>query len=96
MLKIARDLVQKISLFCSLESAIIDKLEELEKEQYKIREDHKRLTGVNRSLERQYSELLMAFGSVKKDMPEEFHAKLRPLQERLLAIESVLSRSPRE
>lgn len=96
MIKIARDLVTKLSLFCSLESAIIDKLEEMEKEQYKIREDHKRLTGVNRSLERQYSELLMAFGAVKKDLPADFQEKLRPIQERLLAVESAISRCGQE
>lgn len=89
MLKIARDLVKKISLFCSLESAIIDKLEELEKEQYKIREDNKRCVATNRNLESRYSELFYGFSSVKKDLPEQFDSRFRDIESRLAALEAV-------
>ena len=68
MIKYARDLLAKLSLFCSIESAIIDKLEEIEKTQYKINEDYKRCTAVNRNLERQYNELLLAFNALKKSI----------------------------
>lgn len=87
MLKIARDLVQKISLFCSLESAIIDKLEDLEKEQYKIREDYKRCTAANRNLETRYTELIYGFNSVKKDLPDQIAKDLKRLETRLQALE---------
>lgn len=83
MLKIARDLVQKISLFCSVESAIIDSLEDIQKEQYKIREDNKRCVAVNRSLEQRYTELTYAFRSVQKDLPDQFEARFRELENRL-------------
>ena len=88
MLKIARDLVQKISLFCSLESAIIDKLEELEKEQYKIREDYKRCTATNRNLETRYTELTYGFNSVKKDLPDQIAKDLKRFESRLQALEA--------
>lgn len=87
MIKMARDLVQKLSLLCSLESAIIDKLEDLEKEQYKIREDYKRCTATNRNLESRYSELFYGFSSVKKDIPEQFNSRIREIESRLMALE---------
>lgn len=87
MLKIARDIVAKISLFCSLESALIDMLEELQKEQYKIREDNKRCVATNRSLEARYSELMYAFNSVKKDMPAELRQEMKVLSDRLDKLE---------
>lgn len=87
MLKLARDLVSKISMFCSLESAIIDKLEDLEKEQYKIREDNKRCVATNRSLETRYSELFYGFASVKRDLPEELRKEMKILSDRLDKLE---------
>lgn len=62
-----KDLCGKLKLLCGIEMALVDKLEEMEKTQYKIVEDNKRITAVNRSLESRYSELLYAFGAYKKD-----------------------------
>lgn len=62
-----RDLVAKLKLFCNIEMAVIDKLEEMEQQLYKVTEDNKRIVAVNRSLEQRYSELLYAFGAYKKD-----------------------------
>lgn len=62
-----RDLVAKLKLFCNIEMAVIDKLEEMEKDLYKVKEDNKRIVAVNRSLEQRYSELLYAFGAYKRD-----------------------------
>lgn len=89
MLKIARDIVAKLSMFCSLESSIIDMLEELQKEQYKIREDNKRCVATNRSLESRYSELFYAFSSVKKDLPEQLRQEIKVLSDRLDKLEGV-------
>lgn len=87
MLKMARDLVSKISLFCSLESALIDKLEELDKTQYRILEENKRIIAVNRDLERRYSELFYAFSSLKKDLPSEMRSLYDDLLRRVCALE---------
>lgn len=62
-----RDLCSKLKLFCNIEMAIVDKLEQMEKELYAIKEDNKRIVAVNRSLEQRYSELVLAFGAFKKD-----------------------------
>lgn len=85
MLRIAKDLVGKLSLLCSLETAIIEKMEQLEKEQYKIREDYKRCTKVNRDLESRYTELVYAFNATKALVPED-------IKERIAQIEYQLSK----
>lgn len=66
-MELLKDLCAKLKLFCSIEMAIVDELEQMKKDQYKIMEDNKRLTAVNRSLEQRYSELVYAFGAYKKD-----------------------------
>lgn len=63
-----KDLCSKIKLFCNLEMAIVDKLEQMEKELYAVKEDNKRIVAVNRSLETRYSELLLAFSQLRKDV----------------------------
>lgn len=85
MFKIARDTLAKLSLLCSLEAAIIDKMEELEKEQYKIREDYKRCTSVNRNLEARYTELVYAFNAVKNTIPQACEARLAELEKTIEA-----------
>lgn len=66
-MELLKDLCAKLKLFCNIEMAIVDELEQMRKDQYKIMEDHKRLVAVNRSLEQRYSELLYAFGAFKRD-----------------------------
>ena len=67
---ILKDLCSKLKLFCNIEMAIVDKLEEVEKDLYKVKEDNKRITAVNRSLEQRYSELLYAFGAFRKSVED--------------------------
>lgn len=61
-----RDIVSKIKLFCGLEIAIVDKLEEYERRIYKLEEDNKRLTETVRVQQTRISELIYAFGEVKR------------------------------
>lgn len=61
-----RDLCSKLKLFCNIEMAIVDELDSVKKDLYKVMEDNKRITAVNRSLEQRYSELLYAFGAFKR------------------------------
>ena len=62
-----KDLCSKLKLFCNIEMAIVDKLEEMEKQLFAIKEENKRIVAVNRSLEQRYSELMHAFLAYKKD-----------------------------
>lgn len=62
-----RDLITKLKLFCNIEMAIVDQLEDMQKKLYKVEQDNERIRAVNRSLEQRYSELLYAFGAFKKD-----------------------------
>lgn len=61
-----RELISQLKLFCRLDVAFCDKLEEHDKELYALKEDNKRLTATVRSLEKRYSELLYAMGTIKK------------------------------
>lgn len=66
-MELIKDLCSKIKLFCNLEMALVDKMEEMEQKLYKIEEDNKRIVAVNRSLETRYSELMLAFSAYRKD-----------------------------
>lgn len=61
-----RDIVSKVKLFCGLEIAIVDKLEEYERRIFKLEEDNKRLQATVRAQDTRISELVYAFGAVKK------------------------------
>ena len=62
-----RELIAQLKLFCQLDVAFCDKIEEQDKQIYALQEDNKRLKASVHSLERRYSELLYAFGSYKKE-----------------------------
>lgn len=89
MLKVARDLIQKLSLLCSIESALADKLEELEKAQFRIQEDHKLLKAGYDAMQKKYGELMYGFSAVKKDLPAELNSRFRDLEFRLEGLEGL-------
>ena len=62
-----RELLGQLKLFCRLDVAFCDKLEEHDKQLYALKEDNKRLTATVRSLENRCSELMYAFATFKKD-----------------------------
>lgn len=62
-----RELLGQLKLFCRLDVAFCDKLEDHDKSLYALKEDNKRLTAAVRSLEKKYSELMYAFATFKKD-----------------------------
>lgn len=66
-MELLRDLCAKLKLFCNIEMAIVDELEQMQKDLYKVKQDNERILAVNRSLEQRYSELVYAFGAYKKD-----------------------------
>lgn len=63
-----KELLSQLKLFCRLDVAFTEKLEEHDSRLYRLEEDNKRNTAAIRSLEKRYSELLYAFRSVKDDM----------------------------
>lgn len=67
-MELLKDLCSKLKLFCNIEMAIVDELEQMKKELYKVTEDNKRIVATNRSLDQRYSELLLAFGALKKEL----------------------------
>ena len=69
-MELLKDLCSKLKLFCNIEMAIVDELEQMKKELYKVTEDNKRIVATNRSLEQRYSELLLAFGALKKELTQ--------------------------
>lgn len=63
-----KQMLAQLKMYCRLEMAMVDKLEELSKDCYALKEDVKRLTANVRVLERKNSELLYALNSYKKDL----------------------------
>lgn len=63
-----KTMLAQLKMYCRLEMAMVDKLEELSREVYALKEDNKRLTGSLRALETRYSELLYQFNSIKKQI----------------------------
>lgn len=63
-----KTMLAQLKMYCRLEMAMVDKLEELSKETYALKEDNKRLTASVRALETRYSELLYQFSSLKKQI----------------------------
>lgn len=62
-----RELLSQIKLFCQMDVAIADKLEEQDKEIAILRQHNERLTASCRSLEVRYSELMLIIKSLKSD-----------------------------
>lgn len=63
-----KQMLSQLKMYCRLEMAMVDKLEELSSRVYSLEENEKRLTATVRSLERKNSELLYSLASLKKDM----------------------------
>lgn len=60
-----KELISQIKLFCRFDVAVVTKLEELEKELYKSREDYKSLRTSYQSLEKRYSEMLYVLRDIQ-------------------------------
>lgn len=65
---VLKELVTQIKLFCRFDVAVVTKLEELEAEVYKSREDYKSLRQSYQSLEHRYSQLMMVLTDIKKGL----------------------------
>ena len=63
-----RNLLAQLKMYCRLEMAMVDKIEEQEQQIYNLKEDCKRYKASIASLETRYSELLYAFSSLKKSL----------------------------
>lgn len=63
-----RELIGQLKLFCRLDVAFCEKIEEHDKEVYALKEDNKRLLATVRALETKYSEMLYILNSLKKDL----------------------------
>ena len=67
-MKKIRELVEQLSLYCKLDVAMTDKLEEQETAIYALQEKVRLQEVEIKSLRRSYSELLAAFSGFKKDL----------------------------
>ena len=65
---VLKELVTQIKLFCRFDVAVVTKLEELEAEVYKSREDYKSLRQSYQSLEHRYAQLMMVLTDIKKGL----------------------------
>lgn len=63
-----KTMLSQLKMYCRLEMAMVDKLEELSKENYSLKEDVKRLTASLRALETRYTELHFQLSSLKKQI----------------------------
>lgn len=61
-----KHMLAQLKMYCRLEMAMVDKLEELSQDNYALKEDVKRLTASLRALETRYSELLYTLAAMKK------------------------------
>lgn len=65
---VLKELVSQIKLFCRFDVAVVTKLEELETEVKKSREDYKSLRTSYQSLEKRYAELMYVLADLKKSL----------------------------
>lgn len=63
-----KQMLAQLKMYCRLEMAMVDKLEDLSHRVYALEENEKRLTATCRVLERKNAELLYALNSYKKDL----------------------------
>lgn len=63
-----KNLLAQLKMYCRLEMAMVDKLEELSKDNYALKEDVKRLTAAQRASETRISELMYSLASLKKSL----------------------------
>lgn len=63
-----KQMLAQLKMYCRLEMAMVDKLEDLSQRVYSLEENEKRLTATCRVLERKNAELLYALNSYKKDL----------------------------
>lgn len=63
-----RNLLSQLKMYCRLEMAMVDKIEEQSKEIYALKEDCKRYKASIASLETRYSQLLYAMSDLKKGL----------------------------
>lgn len=63
-----KNMLAQLKMYCRLEMALVDKIEEQSKEIYALKEDTKRLQATVRTLETRYSELLYSFSSLKQSL----------------------------
>lgn len=90
-MEVLKDLVAKLQLLCSLETAIIQELEETRAELYRVTEDNKRISAVNRSLENRYSELMYAYGAFTKAQKDAFDREVEKRHAAELAAQEAFS-----
>lgn len=67
---VLKELVSQIKLFCRFDVAVVTKLEELELEVKKSREDYKSLRTSYQSLEQRYAQLMYIVADLKKSLQE--------------------------
>ena len=67
-MKKIRELVEQLGLYCKLDVALTDKLEEQETTIYGLKEKQKLMEKELESLRITYSELLLAFRDFKREM----------------------------
>ncbi len=65
-----RQLLQQCSLNVSIYLQICDILEDVHNEMYGIKEDHKRITSTNRSLDNRYSEMMKLLRDIRRTQLE--------------------------
>lgn len=64
-----KELLGQIKLFCQMDVAVCEKLEQIDKCIYALQEDSKRQTATMRALEQRYSEIVLIIKSLKRSSP---------------------------
>lgn len=63
-----KTMLAQLKMYCRLEMAMVDKLEELSKDNYALKEDVKRLISSQRALETRFAELNYKLASLTKSL----------------------------
>lgn len=63
-----KTMLAQLKMYCRLEMAMVDKLEELSKDNYALKEDVKRLLASQRALETRFAELNYKLASLTKSL----------------------------
>ncbi len=79
---IIRDLLEKIGMFCSVEAALLDSMEEINRRLDELEDKNSALAQRNKVLDRNHAEVMSAFKTFRKDGLADVERRLTALEKR--------------